>query len=331
MIPYPDAIHKAWLPVCAQKDVVKKPLRRFLHGKPLVIFNGKDGPAILQDRCPHRNVPLSDGHVKNGSIVCPYHGWAFEGDGTCSDLPGSEPAPEHCAQALPVRVENGLVFTNTSQTPHDFVPLPDPVNSADFDHHVWPTRYQGSLVDGMENLLDPAHPHLMHPRIVGRNPQRIRVDVERRIYKNYVECTYHEAERRRGWLPALLEGKRLQGLGRFFGPTTCQLGFIGPQGPKLFITVVFSPQTVEDIQAFAIFSTPKGKLPAWIKGYAMILFHDQIIKQDQAMIKSQLDNMRVFGAPKYKLGPIDFIKPSMTKLMKGDTLDPDQSTFTCWL
>jgi phenylpropionate dioxygenase-like ring-hydroxylating dioxygenase large terminal subunit len=331
VIAYPETIRNSWLPVCAVQELKKKPLRRLLHGQPLVIFHGKHGPAILRDRCPHRNVPLSNGTVEDGAIVCPYHGWAFEGDGTCSKLPGSEPSARLCAEAMPVLVMNGLIFTNTGAKPLDFVPLPYPINDESFDHHVWPTQYRGSLIDGMENLLDPAHPHLMHPRIVGHNPQRIRVEVERRTFANAVECTYNESERRRGWLPALLEGQRLKGVGRFFAPTTCQLAFMGKTAPKLFITAIFSPQTLDNIQAIAIFSTPKGFWPAWIKGKAMVYFHDQIIKQDQAMIKAQLENLQAFGAPKYKQGPMDFMKPAMVKLMNGESLETSEERFTCWL
>lgn len=331
MIAYPDAIHNAWLPVCALNEVGRKPLRRKLHGNPLVIFNGTDGPAVLRDRCPHRNVPLSNGVVKDGSIICPYHGWAFDKAGKCTDVPGAKPDAKLCAEALPVRVENGLVFTNTGKSPRDFIRLPDPVGHPDFDHHVWPTKYRGSLIDGMENFLDPAHPHLMHKRIVGRNPQRVPVEVIRRQMPDFVECEYNEGERRRGWLPALLEGVRLKGFGRFYGPTTCQIAFIGKTGPKLFITVIFSPQTVDDILTIAIFSTPKGRLPAWLKGQALIMFHRQIIQEDQVMIASQLDNLRAFGAPKYKQGPLDFIKPPMLKLMKGEQLSPKEERFTCWL
>lgn len=63
----------------------------------------------------------------------------------------------------------------------------------------------------------------------------------------------------------------------------------------------------------------------------MIWFHDQIIKQDQVMIKAQLENLRAFGGPKYKQGPMDFIKPAMVKLMNGETLDPVETRLTCWL
>jgi phenylpropionate dioxygenase-like ring-hydroxylating dioxygenase large terminal subunit len=331
LIDYPEAIYNSWLPVCAVNELGRKPLRRLLHGQPLVIFKSKDGPAILRDRCPHRNVPLSGGHVEDGAIVCPYHGWAFLGDGSCSKVPGSETSPRLCAEYVPVKVHNGLIFCNTGTSPRDFVPLPFPLGDAGYDHHVWPTKYQGSLIDGMENLLDPAHPHYMHPRIVGRSRQRVKVEVERREFEDRVECTYHETERRRGWLPALLEGQRLQGIGRFFAPTTCQLAFVGKSEPKLFITAVYSPQNLENIQAIAIFSTPKGWLPGWLKGKAMVAFHDQIIKQDQAMIKAQLDNLQAFGGPRYKQGPMDFIKLAMVRLMNGERLPPSETRFTCWL
>ena len=331
MIAYPKAIHDSWLPICAVKELGKKPIRRRLHGLPLVIFNAKTGPAVLVDRCPHRNVALSEGHVADGAVVCPYHGWTFEGDGTCSKVPGSETNPRLCAQAFPVRVENGLVFTNTSDTPRDFVPLPYPINDPGFDHWVWPSTYVGGLVDGMENLLDPAHPHTMHPRIVGRKPVRVKVEVVREQTPDSVTCTYHEGTRKRGILAALLEGERTQGLGRFTGPTTCQIGFIGKSGPRLFTSAILSPQSNDAVQAFAILSTPKGRLPGWLKGYVLELFHRPIIREDQAMMAQQLENLRAFGGPKFMEGPMDYIKPAMVKLMQGDALPTKEDRFTCWL
>ncbi|SHJ23477.1 Rieske [2Fe-2S] domain-containing protein [Shimia gijangensis] len=71
MIVYPRAVHDAWLPVCAVKEVGAKPRRVLLHGQPLVISNGNNGPAVLHNRRPHRNVPLSNGTVEMGSVACP--------------------------------------------------------------------------------------------------------------------------------------------------------------------------------------------------------------------------------------------------------------------
>src|SRR5206468_937798 len=45
-------------------------------------------PGVLLDRCPHRNAPLSMGRVHRGALQCGYHGWCFDGAGTCVAIPG---------------------------------------------------------------------------------------------------------------------------------------------------------------------------------------------------------------------------------------------------
>ncbi|MGB8388676.1 Rieske 2Fe-2S domain-containing protein, partial [Mycobacterium sp.] len=43
----------------------------------------------VEDRCPHRRLPLSMGRLtEDGSIQCPYHGWSFDGvTGRCTAIP----------------------------------------------------------------------------------------------------------------------------------------------------------------------------------------------------------------------------------------------------
>ena len=50
-------------------------LARSVLGERLACFRGADGtPAVLPDRCLHRNAPLSLGHVQDGALSCPDHG-----------------------------------------------------------------------------------------------------------------------------------------------------------------------------------------------------------------------------------------------------------------
>lgn len=44
---------------------------------------------VFQDRCPHRLAPLSEGRIDNttGHLYCNYHGWQFDGSGSCTDIP----------------------------------------------------------------------------------------------------------------------------------------------------------------------------------------------------------------------------------------------------
>lgn len=331
MIAYPDAVRQSWLPVAAVQEIGSKPVARRLHGVPLVIFRSGEQFGVMRDRCPHRNVPLSEGRIVGGQIACPYHGWTFATDGACRHVPGSDVVPNIRAEVLPVRVAGGLVFTHLAETPRDFPEIPQPIGDAGFDEFMWPIRAAGLLVDSVENLLDPAHPHYLHPGIVRSPDSRHPVTVEIVERANSVEAIYHEAARPKAWMPRLLEGKRMTSIGRFFPPTTAQLAFEGESGPRLVITAFFSPETETEVQAFAHFATPKGRLPAGLKEFVLRAFHRPVLRQDQDILKSQVANVERFGGVRYAAGPLDFLKLPMLRLMRGETLDERRSEGRCWL
>ena len=85
-----------WYVVAASRDVESKPKPFLLNGLPLVTFRDSTGQSVaLLDRCAHRNAPLSAGRVINGNIRCHYHGWEFDGGGTCKAVPGLCGEPDH--------------------------------------------------------------------------------------------------------------------------------------------------------------------------------------------------------------------------------------------
>ena len=55
-------------------------------GEKIVLFRDRAGTIrCIGDVCPHRGAPLSGGWVHDvggrDCVVCPYHGWAFDGEG----------------------------------------------------------------------------------------------------------------------------------------------------------------------------------------------------------------------------------------------------------
>jgi len=57
-------------------------------GRSWCVVRTPDGASVrvVDDVCPHAGAPLSGGHVEEGCLVCPLHGWMFRlGDGRCPD------------------------------------------------------------------------------------------------------------------------------------------------------------------------------------------------------------------------------------------------------
>ena len=68
-------------------------------GRDLALWRSADGAVqAWDDRCPHRSVRLSMGHVQGDRLVCAYHGWAWAaGSGRCVEVPAlpRQPLPTH--------------------------------------------------------------------------------------------------------------------------------------------------------------------------------------------------------------------------------------------
>ena len=57
-------------------------------GRSIALFRGEDGQArAIEDRCAHRQLKLSKGAVTGCTLTCNYHGWQYDGEGRCVDIP----------------------------------------------------------------------------------------------------------------------------------------------------------------------------------------------------------------------------------------------------
>ncbi|GLC61279.1 hypothetical protein PLESTB_001739000 [Pleodorina starrii] len=105
-----------WYPVAFVRDLDKsRPHRFVLLDIPLVIWWDPNAAAwrVLEDVCPHRLVPLSEGRInESGLLECGYHGWAFNSQGRCEVVPqqGKSDSPRACATAYPAAERQGLLF-----------------------------------------------------------------------------------------------------------------------------------------------------------------------------------------------------------------------------
>lgn len=93
--------------ICKLDDIPRLGARRYAanHGRTIAIFRTeKDEVFAVDDACPHKGGPLSQGIVLGDSVSCPLHGW-------CIDLRRGEACSPDVGKVerYDVAVENGIV------------------------------------------------------------------------------------------------------------------------------------------------------------------------------------------------------------------------------
>jgi phenylpropionate dioxygenase-like ring-hydroxylating dioxygenase large terminal subunit len=102
-----------WYPIAWSKELKRgRPLGVRFAGQPIVLVRPEKGAIFaLEDRCAHRQVPLSDGVLDKSGLRCGYHGWTYAPDGKCVEVPylGKCKLPNG-VRAYPCREAAGLIF-----------------------------------------------------------------------------------------------------------------------------------------------------------------------------------------------------------------------------
>eukprot|EP00747_Dinoflagellata_sp_TGD_P026076 gnl/TRDRNA2_/TRDRNA2_131695_c0_seq1.p1 gnl/TRDRNA2_/TRDRNA2_131695_c0~~gnl/TRDRNA2_/TRDRNA2_131695_c0_seq1.p1 ORF type:complete len:539 (+),score=73.29 gnl/TRDRNA2_/TRDRNA2_131695_c0_seq1:156-1619(+) len=112
---FPPPFPNGWYLLCRSDEVPRKAaVPKSACDKEFVVFRGEDGKAaVLNAFCPHLGTHLGHGgKVVGNAVVCPYHSWAFRGDGKCVDIPycPKPPGPRTNTNAYPSRERLGFIF-----------------------------------------------------------------------------------------------------------------------------------------------------------------------------------------------------------------------------
>jgi renierapurpurin 18,18'-hydroxylase len=164
-----------WYPIAVSRTVRKeKTFAATFAGNRIVLYRGASGTVYaLEDRCAHRQVPLSMGVVEGDALRCCYHAWAYRGNGRISQipyLPKGAARPPRGVRAYPVREAFGLVFVFPGDPQKAEVTALPELPEFDSAKHKTMTfsrtvRCHYSFMH--ENLLDMNH-QFLHRGVVGR-------------------------------------------------------------------------------------------------------------------------------------------------------------------
>lgn len=168
-------LRRFWYAVMPLADLADGPKPFTLLGENIVLFldaNGK--PAALKDRCCHRSAKLSKGWCNGGTIVCGYHGWAYDRTGKLVHVPQfpvQQEVPNLSTPAYFCESKYGYVWVALEEPLAPIFEVPEH-EDATFRYipqfyEVWNT----SALRLMENSFDNAHFAFVHKGTFGQLDQ----------------------------------------------------------------------------------------------------------------------------------------------------------------
>jgi phthalate 4,5-dioxygenase len=169
--PMGQLMREYWLPALLSSEVPtpdSDPVRVLLLGEQLIAFRDTNGSVgLVQNHCPHRGASLFFGRNEECGLRCVYHGWKFDVDGNCVDMP-NEPAESDFkhkvkAVAYPTRERGGVVWAYLG--PRTVPPaLPDIEANmrTDLQLSVTCSQQESNWLQVLEGDVDTVHAGFLH-------------------------------------------------------------------------------------------------------------------------------------------------------------------------
>ncbi len=205
-----------WYPVALSRSVRSgRVVATAFAGERIALYRGESGTVhALEDRCAHRQVPLSMGVVEGDTLRCCYHAWAYRGDGRISQIPylsRDDGRPPRGVRGYPVREAYGLVFVfpgAPDKAAGTALPELPAFGSPRYRTMTYSRTVRCHYSFMHENLLDMNH-QFLHRGVVGRlHPELLEHRTDARSVEARYLFTHAGGKRNRGASLLAAEGIR---------------------------------------------------------------------------------------------------------------------------
>jgi len=312
-----------WYPVCRVGDLRAGPFGTTLMDTPIAVFRDRSGGChALEDRCPHRNLPLSFGRVTDdGSLECAYHGWRFDGAGRCLAVPGltagepatgANPVPTH-----PCTEQDGFVWVWGDRRVEPYgtpVALPD-LGEGGSDQVVFQEDFHCPLIDALENALDVPHTAFLH-RGLFRGGSTASITAERRALDGGIEVSYRGEPVRFAGLHLPGPARTFEHWDRFLLPSVAQVEYRIPGWLRLVNTMLHLPVSADRTRAWYVVRF-SSRVPRPVVAGLVRAQGRRILAQDANVLERQQANVRRFAGPRYASTDLDVMGPAMRALIEA--------------
>jgi phthalate 4,5-dioxygenase oxygenase subunit len=171
-----NLFRRFWLPVMLISEVAEPdgpPVRLRILGEDLVAFRDSDGRVgVLDAYCTHRRAHLFWGRNEECGLRCVYHGWKFDVNGNCVDLPnapnGDRIKGNMKTRAFPTVERGGMVWAYFG--PEELrpeLPAAEVFEAPDSHRHIVKLIAHGNYLQFAEGDIDSSHVSFLHSRLDG--------------------------------------------------------------------------------------------------------------------------------------------------------------------
>jgi phthalate 4,5-dioxygenase len=174
--PMGNLLRRYWLPALLAEEVPERdgaPKRVRLLGEDLIAFRDSDGVVgLISAFCPHRRAPLFFGRNEECGLRCVYHGWKFDRNGACVDMPSEPPdslfKTKVTVDAYPTWEGGDMIWAYLG--PPDHKPAPpdhELLRTTPGHRFVSKSLEECNFLQALEGGIDPTHATIMHNGHIG--------------------------------------------------------------------------------------------------------------------------------------------------------------------
>lgn len=161
-----------WYVVASSEDVISNPHSVKLLDEDFVIWRDSDGDLIAaEEKCPHRQAPLSHGNLENGCLICPYHGWTFGKSGKCINVPSSAenvPIPSRAhLNTIEITEKFGLIWLCIGNSINPLFDIKEEFDSSFRRINTEVQKWEVAATRMVDNFLDITHFPYVHSGTFG--------------------------------------------------------------------------------------------------------------------------------------------------------------------
>lgn len=165
-------IQNAWYAAALSSEIKREPFARTLLDEKVVMYRTTGGQVVaLEDRCSHRQVPLSRGSLVGDELQCWYHGLRYNCAGQCVSIPsqGTIPIASH-VRAFPVVEKYGFIWLwpgEPAKADERSIPNHWVCSAPELAGTMSYCPIACDYLFGIDNILDISHAAFVHKKTLG--------------------------------------------------------------------------------------------------------------------------------------------------------------------